>query len=53
MVGVSLGWKIELRFSLWQNRLPMDALPVEGWMKLSVVTRQELENSIYNYSTSS
>src|SRR6266516_5177005 len=24
--------KLRLRFSIWQNRLPVDALPVEGWL---------------------
>jgi alpha-amylase/alpha-mannosidase (GH57 family) len=31
------GAKIRLRFSLWQNGLPVDALPAEGWLELAVV----------------
>jgi alpha-amylase/alpha-mannosidase (GH57 family) len=35
--------RIRLRFSLWQNRLPVDALPVEGWIELQVASEWELE----------
>ena len=34
--------KLRLRFSLWQNRLPVDSLPVEGWIELQVVSEGEL-----------
>jgi hypothetical protein len=34
--------KLRLRFSLWQNRLPVDALPVEGWIELQLVSEVEL-----------
>jgi alpha-amylase/alpha-mannosidase (GH57 family) len=34
--------RIRLRFSLWQNRLPADALPVEGWIELQLLTEWEL-----------
>jgi hypothetical protein len=34
--------KLRLRFSLWQNRLPVDALPVEGWIDLELVSEEEL-----------
>ena len=33
---------LRLRFSLWQNRLPADALPVEGWLELALVGEVEL-----------
>jgi len=33
---------LRLRFSLWQNRLPADALPVEGWLELALVGEGEL-----------
>ena len=32
----------KLRFSLWQNRLPVDSLPLEGWIELQVVSEGEL-----------
>ncbi len=34
--------KIRLRFSIWQNRLPADALPVEGWLDLPLLPEVEL-----------
>jgi alpha-amylase/alpha-mannosidase (GH57 family) len=34
--------KLRLRLSLWQNRLPVDSLPVEGWIELQVVSEGEL-----------
>ena len=34
--------RLRLRFSLWQNRLPVDALPVEGWMELLLLPEDEL-----------
>ncbi len=34
--------KLRLRFSLWQNRLPVDSLPLEGWIELHVVSEGEL-----------
>jgi len=37
---------LRLRFSLWQNRLPVDALPVEGWIDLQLVSEAELHSGI-------
>ena len=34
--------KVRLRFSLWQNRLPADSLPLEGWIELQIVSEGEL-----------
>ena len=34
--------KLRLRFSLRQNRLPVDSLPLEGWIELQVVSEGEL-----------
>ena len=34
--------KLRLRFSLWQGGLPLDALPVEGWVELQLLSEQEL-----------
>jgi len=33
--------KLRLRCSLWQNRLPVDALPEEGWMELELEGEDE------------
>jgi len=34
--------KLRLRFSLWQNRLPVDALPLEGWIELQLLSEGDL-----------
>jgi alpha-amylase/alpha-mannosidase (GH57 family) len=34
--------KLRLRFSVWQNKLPADALPVEGWIELQLLPEDEL-----------
>ena len=34
--------RLRLRFSLWHNRLPVDALPVEGWIELQLLSEGEL-----------
>jgi hypothetical protein len=34
--------RLRLRFSLWQNQLPVDALPVEGWIDLELLAEEEL-----------
>ena len=39
--------KLRLRFSMWQNRLPLDALPLEGWIELQLLTEQELAASAF------
>jgi alpha-amylase/alpha-mannosidase (GH57 family) len=37
--------RIRLRFSMWQNKLPIDALPLEGWIDLQVVSENEMAAS--------
>ena len=34
--------RLRLRFSLWSNRLPVDALPVEGWIQLELLQEDDL-----------
>jgi alpha-amylase/alpha-mannosidase (GH57 family) len=34
--------KLRLRFSFWQNHLPVDALPVEGWIELPLLSEDDL-----------
>ena len=41
-VSEPVATKLKLRFSLWQNRLPVDALPLEGWIELQLVSEAEL-----------
>jgi alpha-amylase/alpha-mannosidase (GH57 family) len=38
---------LRLRFSLWRDRLPVDALPVEGWIELHLVPEEELRAAAY------
>jgi hypothetical protein len=39
---VATASRLRLRFSIWQNRLPVDALPVEGWIELILASEAEL-----------
>jgi len=41
-VAVAATGKLRLRFSLWQNRLPVDSLPLEGWIELQVLSEGDL-----------
>ena len=34
--------RLRLRFSLWASRLPVDALPVEGWIELELLHEGDL-----------
>jgi alpha-amylase/alpha-mannosidase (GH57 family) len=34
--------RLRLRFSLWQKHLPVDALPVEGWIELELLSEGDL-----------
>src|SRR5579872_7490071 len=45
-VGVPVTSKLLLRFSLWVNRLPVDALPIEGWIALQLVSEGELASAM-------
>ncbi|MBI3477249.1 MAG: glycoside hydrolase [Acidobacteria bacterium] len=37
-----LALRVRMRFSLWSNRLPVDALPVEGWIDLELLREEDL-----------
>lgn len=39
--------RLRLRFSMWQNKLPIDALPLEGWIELHLLTENELAALAY------
>jgi hypothetical protein len=47
------GATIRLRFALWQDRLPLDALPLEDWIELPIAAEDELMAGMQVYSTSS
>jgi alpha-amylase/alpha-mannosidase (GH57 family) len=49
LVGAKLGSSLRLKFSVWRERLPIDALPIEGWIELNVVGEEQLEENVYNY----
>jgi hypothetical protein len=34
--------RLRLRFSLWRNHLPVDALPMEGWIGMELLTEGDL-----------
>jgi hypothetical protein len=38
--------KLKLRFSLWLNSLPVDALPLEGWIELELLSEAELTSAM-------
>jgi len=42
-VAIAPTSRLRLRFSLWQNRLPVDAMPMEGWIELQLLSEGELE----------
>ncbi len=50
LLGARLGSLLRLRFSVWRDHLPLDALPLEDWMEIPVVSEDEMEGSVYNYS---
>ena len=39
---VPVATRLRMRFSLWQNGLPADALPVEGWIELPLLSEEDL-----------
>ncbi len=38
--------RLRLRFSLWHNRLPVDAMPAEGWIELQLLSEAELASGM-------
>ncbi|MFZ1007232.1 MAG: hypothetical protein WAN65_10370, partial [Candidatus Sulfotelmatobacter sp.] len=45
-VAIARTSRLRLRFSLWQNRLPVDAMPMEGWIELQLLSEAELESGM-------
>jgi len=41
-LSVAATTRLRLRFSLWQNRLPVDSLPLEGWIELQILSEGDL-----------
>jgi hypothetical protein len=44
------GCRIRLRFAIWRDHLPVDSLPLEGWIDLHAVAEAELETNLYSFS---
>jgi hypothetical protein len=44
------GSALHLRFSLWRDGLPIDALPLEGAIIIPVIGEEEMAGELYNYS---
>jgi len=42
LIGGSTVSRFRLRFSLWKNHLPIDALPLEGWIELPLLSEEEM-----------
>jgi alpha-amylase/alpha-mannosidase (GH57 family) len=42
LLGAAQGAQLRVRFSLWRDRLPLDALPQEGSIELRVASESEL-----------
>ena len=40
--AVPVATRLRLRFSLWHNHLPVDALPLEGWIELPLLSEENL-----------
>jgi alpha-amylase/alpha-mannosidase (GH57 family) len=47
LLGVKNGDRLRLRFSAWRDRLPIDALPVEGSITLEVLPEEALVENSY------
>jgi alpha-amylase/alpha-mannosidase (GH57 family) len=45
----SVATRLRIRFSLWQNGLPVDALPAEGWIQLPLLEEKDLESLASNH----
>ncbi len=50
LVGATEGSRIRLRFAIWRDHLPVDSLPLEGWIDLFAAPEDEMENNLYNFS---
>jgi len=42
--------RIRLRFAIWRDHLPVDSLPLEGWIDLFAVPEEDLENNLYGFA---
>ena len=47
VIGAVMGTVLRIRFSVWNDRLPLDALPEEGSIEVQVVPRSSLTALAY------
>jgi alpha-amylase/alpha-mannosidase (GH57 family) len=47
LLGARANDRIKLRFSVWRDRLPIDALPLEGSVELAIVPEEALAAGVY------
>jgi len=50
VVGARRGSRIRLRFTVWVDQLPTDALPLEGWIDLYALVEEEVESNLFTHS---
>ena len=50
LIGAEQESRVRLRFSIWREHLPVDSLPLEGWIDLHALAEEELETNLYSYS---
>jgi len=50
LIAAQEGSRIRLRFAIWREHLPVDALPLEGWIDLHALPEEELETNLYSFS---
>jgi alpha-amylase/alpha-mannosidase (GH57 family) len=50
LIKAQEGSRIRLRFAIWREHLPVDSLPLEGWIDLHAVAEEELETNLYSFS---
>jgi hypothetical protein len=48
LIGAHQGSRIRLRFSIWREHLPVDSLPLEGWIDLFAQPEAELESKLFS-----
>jgi alpha-amylase/alpha-mannosidase (GH57 family) len=48
LIGVQQGSRIRLRFSIWREHLPVDSMPLEGWIDLAAQPEAELESNLFS-----
>ncbi len=47
LIGAQQGSRIRLRFSIWREHLPVDSLPLEGWIDLFAQPEEALESNLF------